>query len=161
LYTDTQLYDNKQQLLSFLNNTDLFFEDEKTYLPFYGNNNECGLVFFSKNKTTISKEDFLSSLQTLNLVNNQAFFLLSDVHPIDHLKEKNNYFSNQFGSQSFYFKQEFIVKESELFILNKGNSFDTKKFIRDLLNNDFSLSLLRIEKFLDQMILSFVDPIVL
>lgn len=51
-----------------------------------------------------------------------------------------------------------LVQEQELFLYIESDRFDTKKFLRALLDNNFLLGITRIEEYFNDMILSNVDP---
>ncbi|AQP53648.1 response regulator transcription factor [Vagococcus penaei] len=161
LYTNFLWYKNKEHLLQTCqtllpNNLSL------TSLPFTINNNEYGFII-STNLTQKELLDMVSSnLVSLRLVEKKALFILSS--PIDdmrELKKQLNFLISEGYEQRFYFKQHSIITQQEFLSLNDMEQYDTKKYLRSLLNEDYLMSLSRIEKQFDQLIIKLPRPTLL
>lgn len=157
LYTNARWYQELSHLSSVLNT--LCLEEFSIHvLPFSTGNTAAGLLIASKNQALV-QEFLATSFSSLKNVEPQAFFILSN--PFSSLNMLNlvfNHLKTQSEGQRFFFKKQLIASQSELFSLDNGDRFDTRKFLRALLDNDFILGVERIEEYFNEMILSSVRP---
>ncbi len=91
-----------------------------------------------------------------------AFFTLGNAfHKMDQLRTSYLQLKEKSRGQYFFYKRQRLVFEHELFPYLTSERFDTKKFLRALLDNNFLLGIARIEEFFNEMIISNVEPGVL
>lgn len=161
VYTNAHWYQDALHVQHFLEKNDLLDTQLCRWLPFYSTNGDLGLLLATKNPP-LSKKQLKTAMITLQATNPEGFFVIGD--PFTELPEVSQQLRNlaqKSLGQRFYFKNIFLIDEAESFLLNHEALFNTKRFIRDILNNDFSLGIQRIEDFFNQLILSFVEPVYL
>ncbi|WP_430611489.1 response regulator transcription factor [Enterococcus sp. DIV0876] len=160
LYTNLSYFHANQQLFHALKE---FTESDRSLqaLPFRTSNHDAGLLIgFPEN------HDFLVQLRgciaKLTYTESEAFFSLSTpFHTIDQLRPVFLRLKEKSRGQHFFYKRQRLVLETELFPYIASERFDTKKFLRALLDNNFLLGITRIEEYFNEMILSNVDPVFL
>lgn len=157
VYTNSIWYQDRGNLQRVLSKLTLDNTQVKS-LAYATNNDEAGLLLAFRNVQTNGQAMLMEKLYSLRQIEAGSFFTLSD--PFSQISQLNNIFSQlKEGTkeQRFYFKHHFIVEFNELYMLNHYERFDTKKFLRALVNNDFLLGIARIEEFFNEMILSFAS----
>ncbi len=157
LYTNVSYFRSTEQLFHALTE----FSQSNTHLKtlaFKTSNNDAGLLI-----SYSAEYDFFSSLKKcldqLTYTEPNAFFTLGcSFESIDDLRTAFLTLKDKSREQSFFYKQQRLVFEHELFMYMESDRFDTKKFLRALLDNNFLLGITRIEDYFNEMILSNVDP---
>lgn len=157
VYTNTIWYQDCDNLQRVLN--ELSFDNTGIKsLAYATKNDEAGLLLAFKNVPLNSQTILMEKLYSLRQIETGSFFTLSE--PFFQISQLNNIFSQlKTGTkeQRFYFKHHSIVEFNELYMLKQCERFDTKKFLRAILNNDFLLGILRIEEFFNEIILNFTS----
>ncbi|MUN91557.1 response regulator [Enterococcus gallinarum] len=157
LYTNVSYFRSTEQLFHALTEFSQSNSRLKT-LAFKTSNNDAGLLI-----SYAEESDFFASLKNcldqLNYTEPNAFFTLGcPFESIEDLRSAFLTLKDKSREQSFFYKQQRLVLEQELFLYMESDRFDTKKFLRALLDNNFLLGITRIEDYFNEMILSNVDP---
>ncbi|ALS01211.1 two-component system response regulator [Enterococcus silesiacus] len=155
VYTNTIWYQDRDNLQRVLN--ELTFDNTLIKsLAYATSNDEAGLLLAFRNVQPNSQTMLMKKLYSLRQIEAGSFFTLSEpFFQINQLKKTFSQLKAGTKEQRFYFKHHFIVEFNELYMLKQRERFDTKKFLRAILNNDFLLGIVRIEEFFNEMILSF------
>ncbi|OTN75808.1 hypothetical protein A5886_000884 [Enterococcus sp. 8G7_MSG3316] len=160
LYTNLRYFHTNQQLFQALKE---FTEDDDalTALPFRTSNHDAGLLIaFPVDHLFLPQ--LRACITTLTYTEAEAFFSLSRAfQDIEQLRERFLQLKEKSRGQHFFYKRQRLVLEPELFPYIASERFDTKKFLRALLDNNFLLGITRIEDYFNEMILSNVDPVFL
>lgn len=161
LYTNTTWYQNTDHLNNVL--TDNLFEGLAIRtIPFSSGHADAGLLIAFDNGLVNIADTLRERLLSLTYIEKESFFTLSEPFTeLTHLATIFNSLKHKSENQHFYFKNQLLATVTDLFALNNGDRFDTRKFLRDILNNDFLLGITRIEDYFNKMILFSVDPIYL
>ena len=157
LYTNCHWYQNVDHLKQVLKRAQLDELPVKV-LSFNTGNTDAGLLLAQKTPHSL-KQALSNHFNSLKQVEPEAFFILGQ--PFEEIAELGRRFAEikaHSEEQHFFFKKQFVVTIDQLFPLNDGARFDTKKFLRALLNNDFFLGITRINDYFNEMILSSVSP---
>ncbi|WP_313509407.1 response regulator [Enterococcus sp.] len=160
LYTNLRHFQSNQQLFHALNE---FAQSEPKLrtLPFRTSNNDAGLLICGPQHLDIGAS-LKQCLLQLTYTEPDAFFTLGNAfHKIDQLRSSYLQVKEKSRGQYFFYKRQRLVFEHELFPYLTSERFDTKKFLRALLDNNFLLGIARIEEFFNEMIISNVEPGVL
>lgn len=127
-------------------------------LFFQTSNKDAGLVISYPEGTDVYSS-LKETLEQLRFTEPDAFFTLSvPFQKIEQLRDHFVTLKAKSQGQSFFYKRQRLVPEQELFLYIESERFDTKKFLRALLDNNFLLGITRIEEYFNDMILSNVDP---
>lgn len=127
-------------------------------LFFQTSNKDAGLVISYPEGTDVYSS-LKETLEQLRFTEPDAFFTLSvPFRKIEQLRDHFVTLKAKSQGQSFFYKRQRLVLEQELFLYIESDRFDTKKFLRALLDNNFLLGITRIEEYFNDMILSNVDP---
>lgn len=156
LYSQTRWFPKDEQPVKRLG--DLLPQLGSPLLPFKLTNGDFGLLLAAQEDTDLQQllQEVLAAFDHVP----QPFFVLGESFvelaqaPAEYQKLKQ-----MVNGQRFYFKSQPLVQAGDLNPLQDGVNFQTKKFIRALLDNDFALGLERIEEFVNQMILAFSNPV--
>ena len=158
IYTNLLWYQNKQQVTDYLKQTllkkvalkELFYLIETT---------ECGLIFTSHLPYELLHIELTDTLRALKRIEPDLFFVLSPAtHSLESIKNKIQLLKNEGNEQYFYFKRHIVLKEEDFLDLNTFEEFDTKKYLRSLINEDFHLSITRIEDYFNSTIERMPKP---
>jgi two-component system response regulator YesN len=157
LYTNGSYFRSSEQLFHALTEFSQSKACLKT-LAFKTTHNDAGLLI-----SYMEDSDFYGPLkkclEQLTYTEPNAFFTLG--RPFERMEDLRPAFlaiKEKSREQSFFYKQQRLVFETELFPYMESDRFDTKKFLRALLDNNFLLGITRIEDYFNEMILSNVDP---
>lgn len=160
VYTNAKWYQEDQKVREAFENSELLEEKVTKKIPLFINNEELLLLIATPQRLQNQEINDLfhpisGKITNLFLVVSEPFENLTDLSSTYHFIKENA------AGQKFYQSTEHLVEVNQFVDLNNGESFDTNKFIRALLNNDFLSSMMRIEDFFNAMILSFVRPVYL
>ncbi|MBO0477853.1 helix-turn-helix domain-containing protein [Vagococcus sp. DIV0080] len=157
LYTNLLWYHTKEQVIQTLESS-LF----NNMLPYLIEKNEYGIIFSSSLPYSEIKLKVAEKLHSLRMVEPTTFFVLSSpIREINELKEKLHQLKSEAKEQRFYFKQHTFITEEDFLSLTSTEQFDTKKYLRSLLDNDYQLGLTRIEDYFNDVIIDLPKPTVL
>ena len=157
LYTNLQYFQSNTQVQQALEDVQQLAELSNC-LAFTASNKDVGLLL-----NTTQQLDLLpllsTQLESLKHIETEAFFTLSA--PFTDLNELANVYTklrDKSQEQLFFFKNQVILQDTTLVHFSSTDRFDTKKFLKSMLNNDFILGITRIESYFDEMILSNIAP---
>lgn len=152
IYTNLELYQNKQHIIQVLKYT-LFQNLTKKQLYFSIDNNECGIILTTNLPYEIFYIELNEALRSLMKSEPDLLFLMSNpLDSLDKCRQKVFYFKRAIKEQKFYFKQHTIILETDFLTLNAVEEFDTKKYLRSLVNEDYLLGIARIEDYFNTII---------
>jgi Response regulator containing CheY-like receiver domain and AraC-type DNA-binding domain len=157
LYTNLQYYQSKEQLQQALLDVQQIAEINDA-LVFTASNQDTGLLL-----STTKNIDLLpllrQHLESLKYVEPEAFLTLSaPLKDLSQLKVTFTKLRDKSQEQLFFFKNQVVLQDTTLVHFSSTDRFDTKKFLKTLLNNDFLLGITRVESYFDEMILSNIAP---
>lgn len=156
LYSQARWFPKAEQPAKRL--ADLAPQLESPLLPFKLTNGDFGLLLAQQEQANLQHllQEVLTAFDHLQ----QPFFVLGeDFSELAQAPAEYQKLKQMVNGQRFYFKGQPLVSATDLPPLQDGVNFQTKKFIRALLDNDFALGLERIEEFVNQMILAFSNPV--
>jgi Response regulator containing CheY-like receiver domain and AraC-type DNA-binding domain len=157
LYTNLHYYQSKEHLQQAFIDIQQLSEITES-LTFTASNQDSGLLINTNQKSELLPL-LRQHLESLKHVESEAFLTLSA--PFSELSQLKSIFSKlreKSQEQLFFFKNQVILQDTTLVHFSSTDRFDTKKFLKTMLNNDFLLGITRVESYFDEMILSNIAP---